>query len=80
MTEQYKIKLSDQKEQIEFSKMCNKFSFGINLCKGSYMVDAKSILGICTMDTSNGCYVKINALSTDKQVQEFEKNIENWRV
>ena len=80
MTKQYNIKLSNQKEQIEFSNMCNKFSFDINLCKGSYVVDAKSILGICTMDTSDGCCVKINALSTNNKIHEFEENIKNWRV
>ena len=52
----------------------------LNIASGRYVVDAKSILGICTMDTSDGCCVKINALSTNNKIHEFEENIKNWRV
>ena len=45
MENEYDIRIDNQKDQIEFSKICRKFDFDINLCKGSYEVDAKSVLG-----------------------------------
>ena len=70
---EYKIKLMTQEEQIKFSKICASFPFDINLYKGSYVVDAKSLLGVCSMDTTSGCIVKINA--SEGQVEKFEEKI-----
>lgn len=73
----YNICISNQKDQIQFAKICSKFDFDINLCKGSYEVDAKSVLGVCSMDTSNGCKVKINALNTN-QIEKFLESIKQY--
>ena len=73
----YNVKVITQKDQIQFAKICSKFDFDINLCKGSYEVDAKSVLGVCSMDTSNGCYVKINALNTN-QIEKFLESIKQY--
>ena len=70
---EYKIKLMTQEEQITFSKICANFPFDINLYKGSYVVDAKSLLGVCSMDTTNGCIIKINA--SEGQIEKFEEKI-----
>lgn len=80
MEKKYKIQLNSQQEQVDFVKACSSFAFDINLHKGSYVVDAKSLLGVCTMDTSNGCYVKINDALTDNQIQKFEGKIKEWRA
>ena len=73
---EYKIKLMTQEEQIKFSKICANFPFDINLYKGSYVVDAKSLLGVCSMDTTKGCVVKINA--SEGQIKKFEENIKGF--
>lgn len=73
----YNVKIISQKDQINFAKICSKFDFDINLCKGSYEVDAKSVLGVCSMDTSSGCFVKINALNTN-QIERFLENIKQY--
>ena len=52
MTKQFDVKLNTQREQVDFARVCNKYSFDILLCKGSYEVDAKSILGLMSLDYS----------------------------
>ena len=73
---EYKIKLMTQEEQIKFSKICANFPFDINLYKGSYVVDAKSLLGVCSMDTTKGCTVKIQT-SSDR-LKKFEEKISEY--
>ena len=75
---EYKIKLMTQEEQIKFSKICASFPFDINLHKGSYVVDAKSLLGVCSMDTTNGCIVKIHTSSD--MLKKFEEKISEYIV
>ena len=75
---EYKIKLMTQEEQITFSKICASFPFDINLYKGSYVVDAKSLLGVCSMDTTNGCIVKIQTSSD--MLKKFEEKISEYIV
>lgn len=75
---EYKIKLMTQEEQIKFSKICANFPFDINLHKGSYVVDAKSLLGVCSMDTTKGCIVKIQTSSD--MLKKFEEKISEYIV
>lgn len=71
----YNICINNQKDQIQFAKICSKFDFDINLCKGSYEVDAKSVLGVCSMDTSNGCKIKIPSDIPSNKLKKFEETI-----
>ena len=73
MKKEYQIQLNSQQEQATFVKACCAFTFDINLYKGSYIVDAKSLLGVCSMDTTSGCIVKINA--SEGQIKKFEEKI-----
>ena len=75
---EYKIKLMTQEEQIKFSKICASFPFDINLYKGSYVVDAKSLLGVCSMDATNGCIVKVQTSSD--MLKKFEEKISEYIV
>lgn len=78
MKKEYKIQLNSQQEQAAFVKVCCSFAFDINLHKGSYVVDAKSLLGVCSMDTTNGCIVKIYSPSTDNQIEKFLNEIKKF--
>ena len=75
MKNEYTIRIDNQKDQIQFAKICSKFDFDINLCKWSYEVDAKSVLGVCSMDTSNGCKVKIPSDIPNNKLKKFEETI-----
>ena len=76
MKKEYKIQLNSQQEQAAFVKMCCSFAFDVNLYKGSYVVDAKSLLGVCSMDTTNGCIVKIQTSSD--MLKKFEEKISEY--
>ena len=78
MKKEYKIQLNSQQEQAAFVKACCSFAFDINLHKGSYVVDAKSLLGVCSMDTTNGCIVKIQTSSD--MLKKFEEKISEYIV
>ena len=78
MKNEYTIRIDNQKDQIEFSKICRKFDFDINLCKGSYEVDAKSVLGVCSMDTSSGCYVRICSNVSKEKLENFKNQIKRY--
>ena len=77
---QYDIKLVTQEDQIEFSEICSKYPFDINLCKGSYQVDAKSILGIGTIDTTEGCFATICSNMDDGIIDKFERDIDKYII
>ena len=77
---EYKIKLMTQEEQITFSKICASFPFDINLHKGSYVVDAKSLLGVCSMDTRKDCYITISPKLDTHSVKKFEESINKWAI
>ena len=76
MKKEYKIQLNSQQEQVAFVKMCCSFAFDVNLYKGSYVVDAKSLLGVCSMDTTKGCIVKIQTSSD--MLKKFEEKISEY--
>ena len=76
MKKEYKIQLNSQQEQAAFVKACCSFAFDVNLYKGSYVVDAKSLLGVCSMDTTNGCIVKIQTSSD--MLKKFEEKISEY--
>ena len=78
MEKKYKIVLCSQEKQVEFAKLCSKFSFDINLCKGTYIVDAKSVLGVCSIDTSKDCFVKINSIVENSQIKKFEEQLNQY--
>ena len=72
-------KFYDLKELVEFCEFITPLDVEITAYIGkNQSVDAKSILGICSMDTSEGCHVKIHALSTDSQVEKFVDDVKEY--
>ncbi len=51
-----------------FVNIVNRYSFDIDLVSGRYVVDAKSIMGIFSLDLSKPIKVEIH--SDDKQIVE----------
>ena len=51
-----------------FVNTVNRYSFDIDLISGRYIVDAKSIMGIFSLDLSN--VIKVEAHTEDKQIME----------
>ena len=66
------ISLSESIQIKSFVNIINKYPFDLDLRSGRYLVDAKSILGIFSLDLSKP--VELEILSDDNQ--EIEKFLE----
>ncbi|MBS5083780.1 MAG: HPr family phosphocarrier protein [Clostridiales bacterium] len=74
-----KINLNEVSKAQEFVKLCSKYEEDINVCSGRLIIDAKSILGIFSLDLSKSVDVEI--LSEDTVIEEsFYENIANMGI
>lgn len=67
------VKLNDSTLIKSFVNIINKYPFDIDLRSGRYVVDAKSILGIFSLDLSNP--IELEILSDDEN--EIAKLLED---
>lgn len=58
--EKFQIKFNDVTDVNKFVHVVSKFDADVDLYCGSYCVDAKSILGIMTMDLRNQMWISSN--------------------
>lgn len=70
------IMLSSIEAVKKFVNLVNAYDFDVDLVSGRYVVDAKSIMGIFSLDLSNKIKVEIQSDDCDKflgELKEFEK-------
>ena len=61
----------------EFTNEANKFNSDIDIIRDRYVIDAKSVLGIYTIDLTKPVTVKIN--SDDKaEIERFNEKMEQF--
>ena len=65
-----KLKYEDLKE---FIKTAESFESDIDIIKGRYVVDAKSIMGILSLDFSKDIFVKIHSSNEDEIVRFYDE-------
>ncbi|MCL1944816.1 MAG: HPr family phosphocarrier protein [Firmicutes bacterium] len=70
-----KIKLDKLENIHTFVKIVEKFPFDIDLKSGRYVIDAKSLLGVCSLDTSQEIIMEIHSEQYDKLLQELNDYI-----
>jgi phosphocarrier protein HPr len=63
----------------KFEEIVWNFQSDIDIIKGHYIIDAKSTLGIFSLDTSDPVIVKINPSDRD-ELTLFENKMEEFRV
>lgn len=69
-----KIKLNTFDKIKAFAQKVIKFESDINICKGSIVYDAKSIMGVMALDTSE--YVEVEILSKDSdEIKKFKEEM-----
>lgn len=74
-----KIKLITPEDITDFVNMCSKYECDINIYDGSTVVDAKSIIGVFSIQ--QGKVVEIQAVTHDEDiVVEFLKDIRKYEV
>lgn len=71
-----KVKISSIGDVKNFVNIVSKYDFDIDLISDRYVVDAKSIMGIFSLDLSNKIKVEIQSDDCEKflgELQEFVK-------
>ena len=70
------IKLTQAEEVKEFVNTVNRYEYEMDLRAGRHVVDAKSILGIFSLDLSRPIALEVYAESCD----DLEKDIEQFKI
>lgn len=74
-----KIKLATPEDITDFVNMCSKYDCDVNIYDGSTIVDAKSIIGVFSIQ--QGKVVEVQAITHDENVVvDFVKNIRKYEV
>ncbi len=59
----------------DFVNIVNKYPYNIDLCSGRYVIDAKSIMGIFSLDISNPVEMVVYDESPEELLNELERFI-----
>lgn len=74
-----KIKLLLPEDITDFVNMCSRYECDINIYDGSNIVDAKSIIGVFSIQ--QGKVVEVQAVTSDEDVViDFLENIRKYEV
>ena len=76
MKKSYKLNLTTVSNVQDFVRICSKFPFDIDVARGRYVIDAKSIMGMFSIDLSKpvDCCFDCDGLSID-DIKAFEDAI-----
>lgn len=72
----FNIKLNSINHVKTFVNTVNKYDFDVDLTSGRYVVDAKSIMGIFSLDLSKPIKVEVYS----DEVEEFMKEMQEFIV
>ncbi len=75
---EYKVLLSSIGDVKEFVAITNACPFEIDVCSGRYAVDAKSIMGIFSLDLEKTLTVTVHG--NDKQCEDFADEAKKFMV
>lgn len=74
-----KIKLVTPEDITDFVNMCSRYDCDVNIYDGSTVVDAKSMIGVFSIQ--QGKAVEVQAITHDENViVEFLENIRKYEV
>lgn len=59
----------------DFVNIVSKYDFDVDLTSGRYVVDAKSIMGIFSLDLSKPIKVEVHSENADEFIAELDKFI-----
>ena len=73
------VKIVSMQDADKFNKICSKFDCDMDLQSGKYYVDAKSIMGIFSVDLTRKICLKIHS-DNEKECTEIRKKLEKFIV
>ncbi len=68
----FNIMLSSIDDVKNFVNIVNKYNFDVDLTSGRYVVDAKSIMGIFSLDLSKPIKVEVHSEDADAFVEDMK--------
>ena len=71
----FDLLLSSINDVKDFVNIVCKYDFDVDLTSGRYVVDAKSIMGIFSLDLSKPIKVEVHSDDCDKFMEELDKFI-----
>lgn len=74
----FNILLSSINDVKEFVNIVSAYEFDVDLTSGRYVVDAKSIMGIFSLDLSKP--IKVDIRSEDEAVEKFVSSLAKFTV
>lgn len=73
---QFEIMLSSINDVKNFVNIVNKYDFDVDLTSGRYVVDAKSIMGIFSLDLSKSIKVEVHGENCEPLIDELRPYIQ----
>ncbi|MBQ9914775.1 MAG: HPr family phosphocarrier protein [Clostridia bacterium] len=67
----FNISLASINDVKNFVNIVNRYDFDVDLTSGRYVVDAKSIMGIFSLDLSKPIKVEVHSNEADKFIEEL---------
>ena len=67
----FNIALASINDVKNFVNIVNRYDFDVDLTSGRYVVDAKSIMGIFSLDLSKPIKVEVHSNEADKFIEEL---------
>lgn len=72
----FNILLSSINDVKNFVNIVNRYDFDVDLTSGRYVVDAKSIMGIFSLDLSKAIKVEVHSDNADAFIAELKPYIQ----
>lgn len=72
-----RIRLLSPEEQMNFVRICSNYDVDITLHKGRLDIDAKSLMGVMSVDTKFDCYITIGT-DDHKIINELENALSEY--
>lgn len=69
---EFEMMLGSINDVKDFVNTVSRFDFDVDLISGRYIVDAKSIMGIFSLDLSKPIAVKVHADNADEFISKIE--------
>ena len=74
----FNLLLSSINDVKDFVNTVSKYDFDVDLTSGRYVVDAKSIMGIFSLDLSKPIKVEVHSDNCESFLSEVERLIVDW--
>ncbi len=71
----FNLLLSSINDVKDFVNIVSKYDFDVDLTSGRYVIDAKSIMGIFSLDLSKPIKIEIHSDDCDSFVQDLDRFI-----